>query len=1454
MADDVVGSVKVRIRPDTTTFADETEDGVKKAVDKVNRKAKTQQALKVQLHATLRTEEIFADAKSALRDINTQLRTNDNLKVQFRAQISKTGMLKTVREARKHLQLLADAQKAVDFKATLSETELSKVRESIKQLGAQIEEDLSPKLKMRLDEGSLNEVRSGMATVMAALADLKRIDIEVGLDEDSLLAELARLEALEATLPMKLKVDESSVASMKAAVAAIDAELTKIAEIEIDVHLDEPSLLAARAKFTKQIELMEAQTRALAEAQKKAAKQAEEAARKAAKEAEQSAQNFQKMSKNVGSAVAAVTGFRLITGIFRHFRDFFTNLDKKLPLIGSLALAMAGLGGVALDSAGGIFALSRALAQIGPGAVALPGIFAGIAIGMGAWIFLLKDIKKIVPELDTMLSTMGDRMRSAFAGAAEGPLTKVVFTLLPIFERGIVKTSTALGIFTGALADAFRIRFDGKVLPAMFGNLNKSITIFTGYAGSIARIFRILGGAGSKELPVLAQWFGTLTERFANFLRESEKSGAITGWIETAKARLASLWDVLVQGWGILTGLARAADNASAGDALTNLANSLARVNEVVNSSNFQTKFTNLLIAADEMMAKISEGSGAQFMAFWDTFSVTLTTILPKAGEAIGTLAGAIYDMLGSAPVQNGLVALFDGLAKGAAALAPAFEVLGPKMGATLTLLGTAFEQIGGILAAVIIAVAPIATAIMETLTPVIEKLGPIIKKIAEDMAPVFANVGDIITKMKDPLLGLVDAFGNLWDAIGPLLIPALQILHSLIGGALIGIIQGVTLAFQGIADVVGGVREVFSGLKDIVMGFIEGLKTGDWSTFTGGFKKVFSGLKGIVVGAFKAVVGVVWAFLNGTILGIIRGGAVKLLLAWKGGWKGIFNFVKSIWKNIVNAVKGAWNGLKNFVGNGISALKGLWTRGWNGIKTAATNVWKTIRTAVSNGINNVKSFITNGINTIKGFWSSGWQGIKSTLSNAWQNMRTAASEGKTKIVNFVKEIPSKAKAALSGIGSKLLSSGTALMQGFLEGITGKFGEIKGKVEGFLRDLRGAFPFSPAKWGPFSGKGYTTHSGKALIEDFGNGMLLGVPHAKEAANTSAEATKEALDKATDRAKKAVRTKWLELGKDLATQVTTGLKQNLSGIRSTLSSIIKDMPEQISKATEKKIGRLAASLNKKIDTLEDLMGQIEDKVQEIKDAATDFANSAVEAMTTLGDPTSLGALELEDPEISFDDIVKNYETAIQRATDFSNVINELSGMGLNDATLQQLIAAGPEAGYAAAQAIKDAGAAGVAEVNKLTTDLGDAASGISTTAYDSMFETGMQTAEGYLNGLREKIPDIEAEVLALAKKIRKIMRKALKVNSPSRVFREIGRFTGDGFVLGIQDRHAAAEKAVTDLGSSRPQPQRFSRGALAGAGGSSVNNRTINYYAAPGSQVSGEESLFAALNRARSNGF
>ena len=108
--------------------------------------------------------------------------------------------------------------------------------------------------------------------------------------------------------------------------------------------------------------------------------------------------------------------------------------------------------------------------------------------------------------------------------------------------------------------------------------------------------------------------------------------------------------------------------------------------------------------------------------------------------------------------------------------------------------------------------------------------------------------------------------------------------------------------------------------------------------------------------------------------------------------------------------------------------------------------------------------------------------------SEAADGFLRGVTDGLNAAVDFVQSIPDKIKSFFSNAGDWLVNSGKALLDGFAQGIRNAVSTVTNAASDALGAVRKLFPFSPAKKGPFSGRGYTTYSGRALMRDFAKGI------------------------------------------------------------------------------------------------------------------------------------------------------------------------------------------------------------------------------------------------------------------------------------------------------------------------------------------------------------------------------
>lgn len=251
----------------------------------------------------------------------------------------------------------------------------------------------------------------------------------------------------------------------------------------------------------------------------------------------------------------------------------------------------------------------------------------------------------------------------------------------------------------------------------------------------------------------------------------------------------------------------------------------------------------------------------------------------------------------------------------------------------------------------------------------------------------------------------------------------------------------------------------------------------------------------GIVITAIGLLVGaVIWAWNN---VDWFRNGIID-------AWNWIKRTSLTVWNAVSTGIGNAWtwivNMFKRFHPVGIiishwSKIKAFTSAAWNAVKNFISTAWTGIVTVV-------RTRILGAVNTVR----TGWNNAKNMTSAAWNGIVNAVRNTVGRLLSVVRGIPGKIRSGLGNLGSLLKNSGKALITGFIDGIKGAVGRAVDAVKGVVSRVRDLFPFSPAKDGPLSGKGYTTFSGAAMIGDFAKAIA-----AEQ--NTVKRATTKVLDAA-----------------------------------------------------------------------------------------------------------------------------------------------------------------------------------------------------------------------------------------------------------------------------------------------------------------------------------------------------
>lgn len=199
----------------------------------------------------------------------------------------------------------------------------------------------------------------------------------------------------------------------------------------------------------------------------------------------------------------------------------------------------------------------------------------------------------------------------------------------------------------------------------------------------------------------------------------------------------------------------------------------------------------------------------------------------------------------------------------------------------------------------------------------------------------------------------------------------------------------------------------------------------------------------------------------------------------------GVINAVFPLIQTVITTVMNVVNAVITTV---LAAINGDWSGVWSGIQGIASSVWSGIQSVISAAINAVKGVISSVMSTVKSLWSGAWSSVKSLVSSAWDGIKSTVSGGVDGMMGFISSIPGRIQGAFADAGSWLISSGKSVIDGFVRGIQGAIGGAISAVSGAVQSIRDLFPFSPAKIGPFSGRGWVLYSGMSIADAMAEGF------------------------------------------------------------------------------------------------------------------------------------------------------------------------------------------------------------------------------------------------------------------------------------------------------------------------------------------------------------------------------
>lgn len=800
------------------------------------------------------------------------------------------------------------------------------------------------------------------------------------------------------------------------------------------------------------------------------------------------------------------TGLRVLWDLHREKFQAFANFDQIALKVGGLGIAMQSLGGIMAATLGNILSWANGLGQIVRAGIVLPGILAGMGAAAWAASAAFKEFDKYLPGVKQQFEGLNKAMSAKFWAEAQKPMRNMINVLFPELEAGMRKVATATGTFFAKFSEGMGRNFTGALGP-MLDSVAQGVQAASAGMDGFTKGLRYLLQIGTDQLPALGQAFTDMSNKFGDSMEELYSNGTLQEWVDKGISSLQALGSVLWDTGSILGMLGTYAREAG-GATLESLAETMAGVKEVVASSGFKTMFV-------DMMGDVYAFTHALGTSLTQGLGSFLSSIGPIMSEALRNLAApmalaidGLFDGLSSKASAANFTTFFAGLNEGFSAIAAVAETLGSKISIVFALIGTAFANLAPVVASFIEEIAVVLERIQGPATEFMETMGTSLKQVMEGLSPVFEVLADafarlleiitplagsfggwgdvlasaapvvegianamlnflepVIKSIADAMPGLQAAWTSLMEALTPLM-PVFETIGSILGtvaGILIGVfLSAITSIIGGIAGFIAGLQQIWTGLTQV----FEGIKQILQGNFAEGFSTLWEGIKNIFSGAMSAIWNAIVVWANVTLIGAIRGGIVKLLASWKGGWQGILTFAKSIWTNIVNGVRGFITNAGNFIKTGISNIKKVWEFGWRTLLTLMKVVVYKIIVAVVEFVTSVgnkvkaitgkfKSAMDKTVSAVRGFFTNFVKAGAHIISGIVRGITNGAAA----VIDAARQVASDAfNAAKSFLGiqspSRLFKElGHYTSLGLAEGIANSGHLAVGAVKDIAKDM-----------------------------------------------------------------------------------------------------------------------------------------------------------------------------------------------------------------------------------------------------------------------------------------------------------------------------------------------------------------------------------------------------------------
>jgi len=492
--------------------------------------------------------------------------------------------------------------------------------------------------------------------------------------------------------------------------------------------------------------------------------------------------------------------------------------------------------------------------------------------------------------------------------------------------------------------------------------------------------------------------------------------------------------------------------------------------------------------AAQKFAAWTSSAQGAQTIR--DTITVAIQAF-KTLGQIIGQVVGIATNLFtGLSSGAGGLAGTFlpalksinqalgsEGMQKALGGIGNALATVGQAVGQTL---GSVLQTVLPLLSQALQAAAPGVTALVKGFGELVKGIAPALPAVGQLAAVLGAGLGQVATAL-GPVLGQLASVlaGTLAEAIPPL-VPVIVTLVQAMGqilsavAPLIGpLVQLAAAALQPVLAVITALIPPFVTLANSVLAALKPLIP----PLSQAFASLGQALGPLAGALGNAIVQIFQALLP------IVGPLVEVVVSLVQAFIPLIPVITSIINVATPIIALVAQIAAAMINLQLKALKPLIDVFGLGAELIGASM-SSINNIIATVVGAVTGLFSGLVSRISGAWSS----ISSTVSNAVNNVRSAIVSRFEEAVSFVGSIPGRILGALGDFGLMLFRAGSSIIQGLIDGIKSKISAVTGAIGGVLSAARNLLPFSPAKEGPFSGKGWTLYSGRSISEALAQGI------------------------------------------------------------------------------------------------------------------------------------------------------------------------------------------------------------------------------------------------------------------------------------------------------------------------------------------------------------------------------